>query len=272
MIGLVSAVTAAGLVGPLSERDWQDIVPSRGREGYVVSPKSSERVVVVVIGGKESVPHPRSTQGLPDEVSEGGVDLFVLEVDVVGGEDGVAIVSRVLFNGTFPVPGVPCPDGEVGVIRVASGASIRSIAPWVSVLGTPYVPLRGPWVLRPGCRGVTTVGPLGLVSGWDLLPTRVVLVVGGIPNRDRSLVKGTGGGCRANRCQIRADSWSSSLEAGDNIVGWEWCVSPVGPWDSSSSKKSDSLQITADFLHVDECEDEGGDEGGGDGNGNAYAN
>ncbi len=49
-IGLVGAVTGVGLIRPLSERDWWDSVPSRGREGYHVSPKSGERVVDVVRG------------------------------------------------------------------------------------------------------------------------------------------------------------------------------------------------------------------------------
>ncbi len=49
-IGLVGAVTGVGLVWPLSERDWRDVAPSRGREGYVVSPKSGERVGAVVGG------------------------------------------------------------------------------------------------------------------------------------------------------------------------------------------------------------------------------
>ncbi len=47
-IRLVGAVTGVGLVWPLSERDWQDVAPSLGREGYVVSLKSGERVGAVV--------------------------------------------------------------------------------------------------------------------------------------------------------------------------------------------------------------------------------
>ncbi len=43
LIGLVGAVTGVGLVRPLSEWDRRDSVPSRGREGYVVLPKSSKR-------------------------------------------------------------------------------------------------------------------------------------------------------------------------------------------------------------------------------------
>ncbi len=50
LIGLVGAVTGVGLIRPLSVWDRRDSVPSRGREGYVVSLKSSERVVDVVGG------------------------------------------------------------------------------------------------------------------------------------------------------------------------------------------------------------------------------
>ncbi len=49
-IGLIGAVTGVRLVWPLSEWDWRDVVPSRGREGYRVSPKSGERVGAVVVG------------------------------------------------------------------------------------------------------------------------------------------------------------------------------------------------------------------------------
>ncbi len=49
-IGLVGAVTGIGLVRPLSEWDWWDLVPSRGREGYCVLPKSGERVMDVIGG------------------------------------------------------------------------------------------------------------------------------------------------------------------------------------------------------------------------------
>ncbi len=49
-IGLVGAVTGIRVVQPLSKWDWQDSVPSRGREGYVVSLKSGERVVDAVAG------------------------------------------------------------------------------------------------------------------------------------------------------------------------------------------------------------------------------
>ncbi len=64
-------------------------------------------------------------------------------------------------------------------------------------------------------------------------------------------------------------NWSSSLEAGDDIVGWEWRVSPVGPWDSPSMEESESLQMSADLLGVYEREDEDGGEG--HGNSNSYA-
>ncbi len=49
-IGLVGAVTGVGLVRPLSVWDWRDSVPSRGREGYRVLPKSGERVADIVCG------------------------------------------------------------------------------------------------------------------------------------------------------------------------------------------------------------------------------
>ncbi len=82
-------------------------------------------------------------------------------------------------------------------------------------------------------------------------------------------MKGTDGGHCANRCQIRADCWLLSLEAGDNIVGWEWGVPKVGSRDSSSMKESQSLEMSADLLCIYEGEDEDSDEGGGDGNCNA---
>ncbi len=50
LIGLVGAVTGVGLVRPLSEWDRRDSAPSRGREGYIVSPKRGERVVDVIGG------------------------------------------------------------------------------------------------------------------------------------------------------------------------------------------------------------------------------
>ncbi len=113
--------------------------------------------------------------------------------------------------------------------------------------------------------------PSGTVLPWELLPTRVVLAIGGgIPNRNRSPVKGTGGGCCASGCHVcGSEYWSSLLEAGDDIVDWERCVSPVGPWDSPSVEESDSLQKSADLLSVDEREEDGG--GGGGGNSNGYA-
>ncbi len=58
MIGLVGAVTSVGLVGPLSEWDSRDSVPSLGREGYVVSPKSGERVGAAIGGQMEPIPSP----------------------------------------------------------------------------------------------------------------------------------------------------------------------------------------------------------------------
>ncbi len=67
-IGLVGAVTAVGLVRPLSEWDRRDSVPSRGREGYVVSLKSGERVVGAVGGRVKPIPGPWDGQGLPGEV------------------------------------------------------------------------------------------------------------------------------------------------------------------------------------------------------------
>ncbi len=105
--------------------------------------------------------------------------------------------------------------------------------------------------------------------GRELLPTRVVLIGGGIPNRDRSPVKGTGCGRCANGCQVRADCRSSSLEVGDDIVGWKWGGCPVGSRDPPSSKESQLLQVSADLLHVYKREDKDGGEGGGDSNGYA---
>ncbi len=168
--------------------------------------------------------------------------------------------------------------GAHGVFGVVSGVRRRSKAPWVCrVLGSPYVPLRGAWVLSPGgatvvkLLGATTVKPLGIVSGRELLPTRVVLVGGGILNRDRSPVKGTGGGSRASGCHVcgGSEDRSSSLEAGDDIVDREWRVSPVSPWDSPSAEESESLQMSVDLLSVDEREDKDGGEGHGNRNGDA---
>ncbi len=103
--------------------------------------------------------------------------------------------------------------------------------------------------------GATTVKPLGIVSGRELLPTRVILVRGGIPNCDRSPVKGTGDGHCANGCQICVYCRSSSLELGDDIACGEWGELEVGSWESPSSKESQSLQVSADFLSVYERED-----------------
>ncbi len=184
--------------------------------------------------------------------------MFVLDVDVVSGKDG--LIPRVLCEGSFSILWIPCSHG---VVRVVIGVSIRSIAPWVSVLGTPYVPCRGAWVLKFGCWGSTNVEPPGatvvklpgIVLGQELLPTRVVLVGGGILNCDRSPVKGMGGGRCANGCQVHAYRWLSSLKAEDDIVSGEWGVSEVGSRDPSSSKESQSLQMSADLLSVYKCED-----------------
>ncbi len=97
----------------------------------------------------------------------------------------------------------------------------------------------------------------------------MVLVGGGIPNRDRSPVKGMGCGRCANGCHIGVEDRLSLLEAGDNIVGWKWGGSPVGSWDPSSAKESQSLQVSADLLSIYECEDE--DDGEGCGNSDGYA-
>ncbi len=67
-IGLIGAVTSVGLAGPLPERDVLDLAPSRGREGYVVSPKSGERVGSAVRGGMVSIPNPWDGQCLSGEV------------------------------------------------------------------------------------------------------------------------------------------------------------------------------------------------------------
>ncbi len=189
--------------------------------------------------------------------------MFVLDVDIVGGEDGVGCVSCVLSGGVLAVSWVP---GAGGVVGVVSSIRRHSIAPWVWCLCTPYVPRRGAWVLKPGCWRATSVELPGIVVRRELLPTRVVLIGGGIPNHDRLPVKGMGGGRCANGCQVHAYCWSSSLEAGDDIVGWELCSSPVGPWDSPSMEESESLQVSADLLSVYEREDEDGGESRGDSN------
>ncbi len=87
---------------------------------------------------------------------------------------------------------------------------------------------------------MSLVGPQGIVL-WDILPTREVLVGGGTPNRDRLPVNGTGSGGCVSGCQIHADRWSSLLEVGDDIVGWEWGGSEVSSWDPPSSEESPSL-------------------------------
>ncbi len=247
-IGLCGAVTGVGLVWPLSKWDWRLVAPSRGREGYVVSLKSGERVGAAVGGRVVLSPRPWSGQCRPGDVGRRGIDVFVLDVDVVGGEDGVGGLLLVLRESSLSISCVP---GACGVFGVVMGVRRCSIAPWVCCLCTPYVPRRGAWVLKPGCWGVMFMVELpGIVVGRELLPTRVVLVGGGIPNCDRSPVKGTGGGGRANRCQIHADGWSSPLEAGDDIVDWEWCGSPVSPWDSPSAEEYKSLQLPADLLSI----------------------
>ncbi len=126
-IGLCGAVTRVGLVWPLSVRDWRDVAPSLGREGYRVPPKSGERVVAVVAGWPNPNLSPRGRECLPDEVSGGGVDVFVLDVDVVPCE-GIRCVLLVESERSLSVSGVP---GSGGVFGVWSGCKIRSSAPWV---------------------------------------------------------------------------------------------------------------------------------------------
>ncbi len=159
----------------------------------------------------------------------------------------------ILRKSALSVSWVPGARGVVGVIiRVSK----HSIAPWVCCLGSPYVPHRGAWVLRFSCWGaVSLVAPCGIVSGQEVLLTQKVFVGGGTPNRERSLVKGMGGGRCANGCQIRADCRSLLLEAGDDIVCGEWGVGKVGSGESPSSKESQSLQMSADLLSIYECED-----------------
>ncbi len=154
LIGLVGAVTGIGLVQPLSEWDRRDSVPSHGREGYCVSPKSGKRVVDVVGRRVVSRPSPWDGQCLPGEVGWRGVNLFWLEVIVV--EDGNREVPFDLGESSLSISWGPRPRGIVGVVI---GANMRSITPWVCCLGTPYVPCRGAWVLRFGCRGSSSVTP-----------------------------------------------------------------------------------------------------------------
>ncbi len=87
-IGLIGAVTAVGLVRPLSVWDRRDLVPSRGREGYVVSPKSGKRVVGAVGWRVEACSSPRDGQGLSSEVGGRGINLLWLKIVVVVVEDG----------------------------------------------------------------------------------------------------------------------------------------------------------------------------------------
>ncbi len=251
LIGLIRAVTGVRLVRPLSKWDRRDSVPSRGREGYVVLPKSGERVVDIVGRRVESIPSPWDSQGLPGEVGERGVDLLWLKIVVVKDRDGEIPLD--LCQSSLSIPGIP---GSRAIVRVVMGFNIRSLAPWVSVLGTLYVPRRGAWVLKFGCWGtISRVDPRGIVSGLGVLPTPVVLVGGGIPNRDCSPVKGTGRGRCANGCQVCADGCSSLLKAGDDIVGWEWHGSPVSSWDSPPLEKPQSLQVSVNLLSVYEHED-----------------
>ncbi len=81
------------------------------------------------------IPSPGDGQCLPGEVGGRGIDVFVLNVDVVGGEDW--FVPRILREGWLPIPWISRSDRVFGVVI---GASMCSIAPWVMVLGTPYVP------------------------------------------------------------------------------------------------------------------------------------
>ncbi len=237
-IGLIGAVTGIRLVRPLPEWDRRDSVPSCGREGYCVLPKSGKRVWGVGIVGRRVMPElsPGDGQCLPGKVGWGGVDLFGLEVIVVEDRDG--LIPLDLRESSFSIPWIP---RSCGIVRVASGASIRSLAPWVCGLGTPYVPCRGVWVDRLRCWGATPlVRPRGIVS-WEILLTREVFVGGGTPNRDHLPVNGTGGGRWASGCQICMDRWSSLLEAGDDIVDWERGGSEVSSWGSPSSEESQSL-------------------------------
>ncbi len=213
----------------------------------------------------EPSPSPWDGQRLPDEVGGRGINLFWSELSVV--KDGDWEVPLDLGESSLSVPWIP---GSHGVVGVIVGVSIRNIAPWVSVLGTPYVPHRGTWVLKFGCWGAAlAAGPQGSISGRDVLPTQKVFVGGGTPNRERSPVKGTGGSRCANGCQIRTDCWSLLLEAGDNIVGGEWCVSEIGSGNPPSSKESQSLQVSADLLCAYEREDQDGGES--HGNSDGYA-
>ncbi len=74
------------------------------------------------------IPNPRDSQCLSGKVGRRGVNVFVLDVDIVGAEDGVIGVSRVLCAGLFVIPCAPRASGVFGVV---SGARRRSIVPWV---------------------------------------------------------------------------------------------------------------------------------------------
>ncbi len=96
---------------------------------------------------------------------------------------------------------------------------------------------------------------LGIMVGRELLPTRVVLAVrGGIPNRERLPVKGMGRGRCASGCHVcGSEYWSSLLEAGDDIVRGEWCVSQLVlgtllPWRSPS--RCSCLRISSAYTSV----------------------
>ncbi len=83
-------------------------------------------------------------------------------------------------------------------------------------------------------------------------------------------MKGTGCGRCANGCHVcGSESCSLLLKVGDDIVGWKWGGAPVGSGDPSSSKESQSLQVSANLLGVYEGEDEDGGEGRGDSDGYA---
>ncbi len=106
-IGLVGAVTGVGLVWPLPEWDCRDVAPSLGREGYVVSLKSSERVGAAVGGRVEPSPRPWSGHCPSGDIGWRGIDVFVLDVDVVEGEDGVGGLLLILSSSSFSVSRFP---------------------------------------------------------------------------------------------------------------------------------------------------------------------
>ncbi len=179
---------------------------------------------------------PGDGQCLSGEVGWRGINLLGGEVVVI--EDGDRLIPLDLCERSLSVSWVPRTHGVVGVII---GANMRSIAPWVCGLGTPYVPRRGAWVDRFGCWGAASLaGPRGIISR-EILLTREVFIGGGTPNRDRSPVNGTGSGCCASGCQIRTDHGLSSFESGDDIVDRERGSLNISSWDSPSSEESQSL-------------------------------